>query len=171
MELIGAPSLYANIPILNIKNDVNTKKSEEQKNVKNEDESANIEVIEFRESETIIEGNSVTNNNNDDLSSSKSIDDKGEFSTESENISDLNSENTSTETDDNDSNSENVEPVLDFYDDEEDYDITFDDLLKKAEEDAMQDNEIKEKVDSSFKGINQKPIRNNKKTKQKKRQE
>ena len=171
MELIGAPSLYANIPILNIKNDVNTKNSEEQKNVKNEDESANIEVIEFRESETIIEGNSVTNNNNDDLSSSKSIDDKGEFSKESENISDLNSENTSTETDDNDSNSENVEPVLDFYDDEEDYDITFDDLLKKAEEDAMQDNEIKEKVDSSFKGINQKPIRNNKKTKQKKRQE
>ena len=101
----GAPSLYANIPIINIKNEAKAEKIKDGTLADNEvadEEEEPTPAIELPE--TIEE---------------LKEDDKNENASETN----------------NDSQEEAVEPILDFAeDDEDDEDVTFDDLLKKAEE-------------------------------------
>ena len=129
----GAPSLYANIPIVNIKNDMMAEKIKDFEGVdfnkemgifvkKEEPKEEEKEKIEENSTPEVIElSDGNTNEEN------KSEDEKSETS---ENIE---------KTDNNeeiDSNDELFEEV-----DEDDDDVTFDDLLKAAEaEDSMLEN-------------------------------
>ena len=129
----GAPSLYANIPIVNIKNDMMAEKIKDFEGVdfnkemgifvkKEEPKEEEKEKIEENSTPEVIElSDGNTNEEN------KSEDEKSETS---ENIE---------KTDNNeeiDSNEELFEEV-----DEDDDDVTFDDLLKAAEaEDSMLEN-------------------------------
>lgn len=123
----GAPSLYANIPIINIKNEVKAEKIkegtlveeavEQEKAIEEEVVSAPIELPEKVEDLTAEVVTEVAEVNNEEL------------------------ENTNEDTEiinETKEEPETVEPILDFVeddiDDEDDDDVTFDDLLKKAEE-------------------------------------
>lgn len=210
----GAPSLYANIPILNIKNDVKAEKIKdgtlvyengEEKNVVEENraeienineepqeaqnETANVEVIELGEPvETAEEPVQVVELQEEAIQeepaevAKETTEEPVEENAESEaneEVVEVEQEaeesvfdNEETSTIEVELEAENVEPILDFVDDEDDDDdVTFDDLLKKAEEEEAIQNEEKseEKKTASAKGINQKPIRSKKTTKQKKR--
>lgn len=199
----GAPSLYANIPILNIKNDVKAEKIKdgtlsyennetekvdvEENRVEAEtasenieepqEETANVEVIELGEPENVIEeenpvqeeSSEVENVEETNEEENKSAQEEQEAEQEEKEESVF--DNMESSTIEVELEAENVEPILDFVDDEEDDDdVTFDDLLKKAEEEEAIQNEEKtqEKKTNSTKGINQKPIRAKKSTKQKK---
>ena len=59
----GTPSLYANIPIINIKNDILVEKKKEAEKAKNEEQSENSEEIK-QEGEQIQDGNQENNSEN-----------------------------------------------------------------------------------------------------------
>ena len=155
----GAPSLYANIPIINIKNEVKAEKFKdgiltyEISETENEEISVPIELpekvedlqSEYSEEATVAENNLVETNdveNNEDNNPGNIEIISTDSETENEN------------TDAVETNSEIIEPVVDFaddnIDDEDDDDVTFDDLLKKAEEEeainANQQNSENKKV-------------------------
>lgn len=182
----GAPSLYANIPILNIKNDVKAEKikdgtltyenvEEPNQEVAVEEKAEDVEVkeenIEIEEPEEQVQ--ETANVEVIELGEPENV----EVATE-EVESPLNEEPEEEVQEDADTIEveleENVEPILDFADedDEDDEDVTFDDLLKKAEEEEesnqAEDSELAKKVNST-KTINQRPIRSKKSNKQKKR--
>ena len=166
----GAPSLYANIPILNIKNDVKAEKIKDgtltYENFEIEGRSAEKQTIEAKQETEVDDNHEVANLGVIELGAPEvAIEVKEEL------VSDNMNSSTENQVESEDIETENVEPILDFADDEEDDDVTFDDLLKKAEEEeAIQNGEKDaEKKNSSAKGINQKPIRSNKSTNQKKR--
>lgn len=174
----GAPSLYANIPILNIKNDVKAEKikdgtltyenSELEKKSTKEDKTENNQ--EIKTEKTNEEANEeVTQDNTETVNTNVIELGAPEVTAEGKEELALDNMNSSTE---NEIEFEKVDQILDFADDdEEDDDVTFDDLLKKAEEEEAIENDENalEKKNNSAKGINQKPIRSNKNTKQKKR--
>ena len=207
----GAPSLYANIPILNIKNDVKaekfkdgtlifengeekasnteaTTKVEEKTEPVKEDikEIANVEVIELGEPETPVNNeNNENNEGNVVVEKPEETANEAVVETPAEEVeltpaeepeenkeSIFDNENSSTI--EIELEAENVEPILDFVDDEEDEDdedgedVTFDDLLKKAEEEEATQNNTVKKEEFGQK-INTKPIRSNKGSKHKKR--
>lgn len=58
----GTPSLYANIPIINIKNDILVEKKKEAEKAKNEEQSENSEEVK-QEEQQIHEGNNENVNN------------------------------------------------------------------------------------------------------------
>lgn len=58
----GTPSLYANIPIINIKNDILVEKKKEAEKAKNEEQSENREEVKQEEQQTH-EGNNENVNN------------------------------------------------------------------------------------------------------------
>jgi len=204
MEQIGAPSLYANIPIINIKNDVKAEKikdgtliyenGELGKNVVEEcvenfipmeKSIVSSENLQADTKEIIDESNEVKNREVIELGEPKSdIFEKNEEE-KTEYIVDIHESETiyeKNETKENfedsleieaekEAESENINQTLDFDDDDDDDDVTFDDLLKKAEEEeAIQNVEIVSEKKSGFSklGINQKPIRSKKGTKQNK---
>ena len=180
---MGEPSLYANIPIINIKNDIKAEKikdgtlvyenGELEKAPKKEEKQEEVvaEVIELgapKEVENSID-NIIQENNEEPQNNSKvKIE---EITTvvveESENVPENETDEISIEIE---SESENVEPILDFVDDEDDDDdITFDDLLKKAEEEEAIDKKASENKDDSSKEENKKTVKTKKGNKQKKR--
>ena len=116
----GAPSLYANIPIINIKNEVKAEKIKdgtltyEEENTETDEPAPAIELPEKLESVQVEE----TTENNEADSKENEVENTQPIVDEEEN-----------------QEAEVVEPILDFADDEDDDDdVTFDDLLKKAEE-------------------------------------
>ena len=165
----GAPSLYANIPILNIRNDIKSEvlnqnlvtKTDNLNNIDFNDKTVMIPIIDdLNESNNIDkiekEDNLQVENNE------KNVDKKEE-----------NSENVN-----NDEKQENIEEIknnlepeeinldeideleTEEFDDEDDDDVTFDDLLKAAEEEEKQKAEEIKKIEEEEK----KEPENNKKT-------
>lgn len=165
----GAPSLYANIPIINIKNDVKAEKIKdgilmyengELEKVPVQDEqvaqdSKNLETDENTEEniETVDETEFVEQIPSDLVTTEEPVQ---EIIENNENVEDVTSDTVaeenneenieiSAEEDDeelviqSEEDDEAIEPITDFsedkeLDDEDGEDITFDDLLKKAEE-------------------------------------
>ena len=164
----GAPSLYANIPILNIKNDVKAEKIKDGTLMYENGElekTPTPEVIEMPETveelgnvpEEIIEEVSVEEvaseeNIENNISETEIIENNVEAEEkieETENIvEEIIIEQEEVE--------EAIEPVVDFsedeeLDDEDGEDITFDDLLKKAEEEEANNSDNPNQIKSSSK--------------------
>ena len=169
---MGEPSLYANIPIINIKNDIKAEKIkdgtlyyengelekvpaneetniehnvEEEKN--DQQDIANIEVIELGEATNIDVEEKDNSAPQVEENSEKTIQEESTSNQEDESVFD-NEDASSIQIE---LEAENVEPILDFVDDEDDEDVTFDDLLKKAEEEEAMEKEQKSKSKSSSK--------------------
>lgn len=107
MEQTGAPALYANIPIINIKNDMKSEKAKEFNDVD-------------------------PNKKMDDVEKEKNQKEKAEKNIEKNNE---NKKNDKSETIKQEEKKQNeTKEIQEEEDDEEDDDITFDDLLKVAEE-------------------------------------
>lgn len=109
----GAPALYANIPIVNIKNDMMAEKIKQ------------FEGIDFNKEMGITPSNSEDKTEH-------SVDEVSEGSTLEENVETANTNEEVNNDYENDEEKEIFEEVDE--DDEEDDDVTFDDLLKAAQE-------------------------------------
>ena len=125
----GAPSLYANIPIVNIKNDMMAEKIKD------------FEGIDFNKEMGITQAVVVTENDNSNVTIELSE------SYEKQNIVEEKVENTPVENVEqenvSDSEESEVQEIFEEVDDDDDDDVTFDDLLKAAEEaDKKAANEI-----------------------------
>lgn len=131
----GAPSLCANIPILNIRNDNKSEKLKEHEDIKNDE---NIEEETEPENIIIAEENKLE----DDIKEAVNVEEN-----ESELVEEKNKEEISEVSEDileplsEDEKDEEIE-----LDDENDDDVTFDDLLKAAEEEEKQQEKSKENV-------------------------
>ena len=150
----GAPSLYANIPIINIKNDVKAEKIKDGTLIYENGElekSPELEVIQMpstvEELANVPEENIETIEENaeeiistlveTEIKELEALEENSEeiFEKTEEKIEEL--EQISEELVIENEEEEAIEPVVDFseeLDDEDGEDITFDDLLKKAEE-------------------------------------
>lgn len=139
----GAPSLYANIPIVNIKNDMMAEKIKE------------FEGVDFNKEMGIPPYNDFSNNTTTDVENKEEIPqviELPENSKTEENLPQNNEANTKEE-------KEEVEEMFEEVDDaEEDDDVTFDDLLKAAEaaekmveepKDTLNNNEQNNKLDNN----------------------
>ena len=184
----GAPSLCANIPILNIRNDNKSEKfrNEQLQNItkdvtgeENVEETSNdnVEIENNVKTETdvnieIIDENGIVE---DKIVEDKIVEDKVN---EPENVEEDNSNN-DIETIDQINDSEDIEEnnieeieivdeTIENYDDydEDDDDVTFDDLLKAAEEEEKMNQQIKQTTKkTSSKSKNGKTTRNSHKGK------
>lgn len=177
----GAPSLYANIPIINIKNDVKGEKIKdgtlvyETDMIENSEEieqtsepielPANSEelkqeevineVVENVAEETIIENIEETEENKLD----KKVEEKSDETQKEETIITVQENNIEEKVlEDMSDVSEND------IDEEDDEDVTFDDLLKKAEEEEAINSAKKEEIKENSKGT-KKAKKNNKQKK------
>lgn len=167
----GAPSLYANIPILNIKNDVKAEKIKDGTLMYENGElekTPTPEVIEmpetveelefvpeeineeFSEEAVVLEENIEQAEN--EIPETEIIEENNEVEDKQEEI-EISSEEIIIEKEEVE---EAIEPVVDFsedeeLDDEDGEDITFDDLLKKAEEEEANNSENSAEKKSSSK--------------------
>lgn len=134
----GAPALYANIPIVNIKNDMMAEKIKSFEGVDFNKEMGILVEQEDKQEQT----NSVENNpENTELNTPKVI----ELSSPVEDISKTEEQNTDIKEEKvlTEEEPEEVKEMFEeVYEDDEDDDVTFDDLLKAAE---AADKELKEK--------------------------
>ena len=121
----GAPALFANIPIVNIKNDMMAEKIKDFEGV---DFNKEMGISNYYETQTVVqESVQETSENNQET---KSVENIQKPDKENENIA--NEENQQAL---NKEEEENVEEIFEEVDDDdEDDDVTFDDLLKAAEE-------------------------------------
>lgn len=121
----GAPALFANIPIVNIKNDMMAEKIKDFEGV---DFNKEMGISSYYETQTVVqESVQETSENNQET---KSVENIQKPDKENENIA--NEENQQAL---NKEEEENVEEIFEEVDDDdEDDDVTFDDLLKAAEE-------------------------------------
>ena len=132
----GAPALYANIPIMNIKNDM---MAEKEKKFEGVDFNKEMGLAEFTEEELQEKLNPVVP---EPIVTTEIEENK---TTIIENYNDDNEEN---------EESQNDEKNEDFIDDDEDDDVTFDDLLKAAEAEERANKEFKEsEVENDEKNI------------------
>lgn len=175
----GAPSLYANIPILNIRNDIKSEvlnqnlvtKTDNLNNIDFNDKTVMIPIIDdLNESNNIDKIEKEDNlqvENND-----KNVDKK------EENSENVNNDEKQEKIEENAAQKENIEEIknnlepeeinldeidelkTEEFDDEDDDDVTFDDLLKAAEEEEKQKAEESKKIEEEEK----KEPENNKKT-------
>ncbi len=164
----GAPSLYANIPILNIRNDIKGEVLSQNSNLvsKETNKENNLNDVDFSDRTVIIptiqeEENAKKEESNENISSDSidtniSKEEKSDNKIEKENIEitkeqeDVNIEskveekNDETIKDDIKDISKQLEEIEDEEDDDDD-DVTFDDLLKAAEEEEKREAEEKAK--------------------------
>ena len=121
----GAPALFANIPIVNIKNDMMAEKIKDFEGV---DFNKEMGISNYYETQNVVqESVQETSENNQET---KSVENIQKPDKENENIA--NEENQQAL---NKEEEENVEEIFEEVDDDdEDDDVTFDDLLKAAEE-------------------------------------
>ena len=138
----GAPALYANIPIVNIKNDMMAEKIKDFEGVdfnkemgilvpdqteENKEEKAETpEVIELSESYEETKVNENLNQEETENSESET-EVKEEIEENNDNNEEINNDNESEE-------SEEAVELFEEVDEDDDDDVTFDDLLKAAEE-------------------------------------
>lgn len=134
----GAPALYANIPIVNIKNDMMAEKIKSFEGVDFNKEMGILVEQEDKQEQT----NNVENNpENTELNTPKVIELSSpveDISKTEEQTADIKEEKALTE----EEPEEVKEMFEEVYEDDEDDDVTFDDLLKAAE---AADKELKEK--------------------------
>lgn len=134
----GAPALYANIPIVNIKNDMMAEKIKSFEGVDFNKEMGILVEQEDKQEQT----NNVENNpENTELNTPKVIELSSpveDISKTEEQTADIKEEKVLTE----EEPEEVKEMFEEVYEDDEDDDVTFDDLLKAAE---AADKELKEK--------------------------
>lgn len=166
----GAPSLYANIPILNIRNDIknevlsqasNAQKTDNLNNIDFNDKTVMIPIIEDKKEEEISE-NKEESKEEEKVEESKEIvetENESDFEkTEEESIETENTENNSENAENkpeegkNETEEINLENSIDElesedFDDEDDDDVTFDDLLKAAEEEEKKEAEEKARLE------------------------
>ena len=164
----GAPSLYANIPILNIRNDIKGEVLSQNSNLvsKETNKENNLNDVDFSDRTVIIptiqeEENAKKEESNENISSDSidtniSKEEKSDNKIKKENIEitkeqeDVNIEskveekNDETIKDDIKDISKQLEEIEDEEDDDDD-DVTFDDLLKAAEEEEKREAEEKAK--------------------------
>ena len=175
----GAPSLYANIPILNIRNDIKSEvlnqnlvtKTDNLNNIDFNDKTVMIPIID-----DLNESNNIDNIEKEDNLQVENIEknvDKKE-----ENSENVNNDEKQEKIEENVAQKENIEEIKNHlepeeinldeideleteeFDDEDDDDVTFDDLLKAAEEEEKQKAEESKKIEEEEK----KEPENNKKT-------
>ena len=178
----GAPSLYANIPIINIKNEVKAEKIKDGTLIYENGELGKNNSLEENSKDNLdIESNAEHNIENkikdSEVANIEVIELVEENNTDV--IKEENNNGPEEKVFDLEENvavveEESVEPILDFADDEEDDDddVTFDDLLKKAEEEEEANSSLENNTNetsNSDVSINQKPIRSKKNAKNQKR--
>ena len=172
---MGEPSLYANIPIINIKNDIKAEKIKDGTLVYENGELEKATPKEEKKEEVVSEVIELGAPQADTTEATETSDLEVEVikpdAVEENDISEDSQDLIIQESEESNGETENVEPILDFADDEEDDDITFDDLLKKAEEEeGMQKEELKDKESNHpEKETNSKSSKSKKGNKQKKR--
>ena len=175
----GAPSLYANIPILNIRNDIKSEvlnqnlvtKTDNLNNIDFNDKTVMIPIIDdLNESNNI---DKIEKEDNLQVENNEKNVDKKE-----ENSENVNNDEKQEKIEENVAQKENIEEIknnlepeeinldeideleTEEFDDEDDDDVTFDDLLKAAEEEEKQKAEESKKIEEEEK----KEPENNKKT-------
>ena len=175
----GAPSLYANIPILNIRNDIKSEvlnqnlvtKTDNLNNIDFNDKTVMIPIIDdLNESNNI---DKIEKEDNLQVENNEKNVDKKE-----ENSENVNNDEKQEKIEENAAQKENIEEIknnlepeeinldeideleTEEFDDEDDDDVTFDDLLKAAEEEEKQKAEGSKKIEEEEK----KEPENNKKT-------
>ena len=166
----GAPSLYANIPILNIRNDIKSEvlnqnlvtKTDNLNNIDFNDKTVMIPIIDdLNESNNI---DKIEKEDNLQVENNEKNVDKKE-----ENSENVNNDEKQEKIEENAAQKENIEEInldeideleTEEFDDEDDDDVTFDDLLKAAEEEEKQKAEESKKIEEEEK----KEPENNKKT-------
>lgn len=165
----GAPSLYANIPIINIKNEVKAEKIkdgtllyENLESEKTEVEELVLEPIELPEKVEDLTSQGVGESSENNTEFSEIIDELDTKIGNNISVQENLPENEIIIEEVKEAEQGSVEPVLDFVnddidDEEEDDDVTFDDLLKKAEEE--------EAINSSKKSEENKKVKKNNKPK------
>ena len=149
----GAPALYANIPIVNIKNDMMAEKikdfnkemgitvpnqSEEEPK---EEKIETPEVIEL--SDSYEETKENENLNQEETNSEVKEENNEEIKEENDSSEEINNDNESEESE------EPVELFEEVDEDEDDDDVTFDDLLKAAEEEDKNLENVQENNNSN----------------------
>lgn len=168
----GAPSLYANIPILNIRNDIKSEvlsqnaaanKTDSVNNIDFTDKTVMIPVIDEPEKNTE-NINEKTEEISQDVKQEESIEKENEIKEETEINTESNFEDENAETEKIEENEKNIEEKIEDldieeissedieenesdFDDEDDDDVTFDDLLKAAEEEERKEAEEKAKIE------------------------
>ena len=134
----GAPALYANIPIINIKNDMKADKIKEFDGVNFNKENSKISKEENNKKEKTNEINKELIKEKNDISekNSKSKKDLHEESKETKNNT-INDSDKRKKIDSKEIENQNIDIKNEekFDEEEDDDDVTFDDLLKAAEED------------------------------------
>ena len=175
----GAPSLYANIPILNIRNDIKSEvlnqnlvtKTDNLNNIDFNDKTVMIPIIDdLNESNNI---DKIEKEDNLQVENNEKKKKKKE-----ENSENVNNDEKQEKIEENVAQKENIEEIknnlepeeinldeideleTEEFDDEDDDDVTFDDLLKAAEEEEKQKAEESKKIEEEEK----KEPENNKKT-------
>lgn len=136
----GAPSLYANIPILNIRNDI---KGEVLNQAVETPKETTLNDVDFSDRTVMI------HTINEDISNNK----ENENIQKEENIqvSEKEEDKKDSEINKTDDISEDLSKRIDEIDDEDDDDVTFDDLLKAAEEEEKREAEEKTKKETTKK--------------------
>lgn len=150
----GAPALYANIPIVNIKSDMLTEKNENSEEInpqKDVMEKFLNEKEEFKKEEHEIRN--INENTRDKEEIIEEENKKEEYSKVNEN----NNQNDILKAEGKSENIKQEREDIDHNEDEEDFDVTFDDLLKAAEEEEKEQKDI-----SSNKDLNKKKKKKNK---------
>lgn len=168
----GAPSLYANIPILNIKNDIKAEKIKDGTLMYENGELEKAPIPEVIEMPETVEELETTEEISTDVLEEEIT--SGEIQAQEENELQEQEVEVIEESNELENSQENsksiseeiiiekeeveeaIEPVVDFsedeeLDDEDGEDITFDDLLKKAEEEEANNSEVSEEKKSSTK--------------------
>jgi cell division topological specificity factor len=145
----GAPALYANIPIVNIKNDMMAEKIKEFEGV---DFNKEIGIPGYEQKENEEE-------NKEETPQVIELSEKYEETTITDKVSSENNNKDSKEEQD-----EEVKEMFEEVDEDDDDDVTFDDLLKAAEEaDAAEiDNKTENSKENSKKNSNTKDKRKKK---------
>lgn len=167
----GAPSLYANIPILNIRNDIkgevlnqNSNLSSKENNLNNIDFSDRTVIIPTIDQEENLKNeeppkekdsddlNNVTDDveKNDIKNEEKNIDNQENFQELENNVEEIEKEEAKIDdiAEDISKKLEEVDNVEDEDDEDDDDDVTFDDLLKAAEEEEKREAEEKAKSET-----------------------
>ena len=139
-ETNGAPALYANIPIINIKNDMKSDKIKEFEGVNFNNNIDNSNTIETEKSNKQSQKDNLNIKNEENNSKNKIIENENEK---------LKSKNDKQKKEDEKNKNKdlkiekNIEENVDEEDDEDD--VTFDDLLKAAEEEDKKQKAKEEK--------------------------
>lgn len=141
----GAPSLCANIPILNIRNDNKSERLKEHEDAKVSEKIEEVkpeEVIE-PENNIIAEENNVEENVKEEIIETTEIEEKNEENKFKEVVEEVKEEINEISEDILEALSEGNEEESEL-DDEDDDDVTFDDLLKAAEEEEKMQEQTKD---------------------------